>query len=103
MASLDVEALFTNIPLNETIDNCVSDLHNKNLYNEKLGKRDLFKLLEITTSKSPFIFGYLLYKQIDGVAMGSPDGEPDGSPLQMHFYAIMKRNGWITVQSTLKL
>ena len=35
--------------------------------------------------------------------MGSPDGEPDGSPLQMHLYAIMKRNGWITVQSTLKL
>ena len=35
--------------------------------------------------------------------MGSPDGEPDGSPLQMHFYAIMKRNGWIIVQSTLKL
>ena len=31
MASLDVESLFTNIPLNETINNCVSDLHNTNL------------------------------------------------------------------------
>ena len=29
MASLDVESLFTNIPLNETINNCVSDLNNK--------------------------------------------------------------------------
>ena len=36
MASLDVESLFTNIALNETINNCVSDLHNKNLYNRKL-------------------------------------------------------------------
>ena len=62
MASLDVESLFTNIPLNETINNCVSDLHNKNLYNGKLSKRDLFKLLETATSKSSFIFDYLLYK-----------------------------------------
>ena len=29
--SLDVETLFTNIHLKETINNCVSDLHNKNL------------------------------------------------------------------------
>ena len=27
MASLDVESLFTNISLNETINNCVSDQH----------------------------------------------------------------------------
>ena len=43
MASLDAEPLFTKIPLDETINNCVSDLYNKNLYNEKLSKRDLFK------------------------------------------------------------
>ena len=55
MTSLDVESLFTNIPLNETI-NSVSDIHNKNLYNEKLSKRGLFKLLETTTRESSFIF-----------------------------------------------
>ena len=38
-ASLDVESLFINIPLNETINNCVSDLHNKNLYKETQQKR----------------------------------------------------------------
>ena len=74
MASLDVQSLFTNIPLKETINNCVSDLHNKNLYNEKLNKSDLFKLLETATSESSFIFDFRLYKQIDGVAMGSPLG-----------------------------
>ena len=31
MASLDVESLFTNIPLKETINNCFSDLHNKSI------------------------------------------------------------------------
>ena len=30
MASLDVESLLTNISLNETINNCVSNLYNKN-------------------------------------------------------------------------
>ena len=99
MASLDVESLFTNIPLNETINNCVSDLHNKNLYNGKLSKKDLFKLLETATSESSFIFDYLLYKQVDGVAMGSPLG-----PILANvFYAIMKKNVWIIVQSTLNL
>ena len=50
MASLDVESLFTNIPSNETINNCVGDLQNKNLYNGKLSKRDPFKLLETATT-----------------------------------------------------
>ena len=71
MASLDFESLFTNTPLYEIINNCVSDLHNKNLYNAKLNKRDLFKFLETETSKSSLIFEYLLYKQVDGLAMGS--------------------------------
>ena len=56
MDSLDVESLFTNIPLNEAINNCVSVLHNKSLYNGKLSKSDLFKLLKMATSKSSFIF-----------------------------------------------
>ena len=72
MGSLHVETLFTNIPLNETINNCISHLHNRNLYNGKLNKRELFKLLETATSKSSFILNYLLYKKFDGVAMGSP-------------------------------
>ena len=99
MASLDVESLFTNTPLNETINNCVSDLQNKNLYNVKFSKRDLFKLLETATSESSFIYDYLLYKQVDGVAMGCPLVPL----LQMYFYVIMKKNGWIIAQSTLKL
>ena len=55
MGSLDVGSLFTNIPLKET-NNCVNDLHNKNLYNGKLNKSDLFKLLKTANSESSFIF-----------------------------------------------
>ena len=72
IGSYDVESQFTNIPLNETITNCVSDLHNKNIYDGKLSKRDLLKLLGTASSESSFIFDYVLYKQVDGVAMGSP-------------------------------
>ena len=46
MASLDVQSLFTNIPLKKTINSCVSDLHNKNLSK----KSDLFKFLETATN-----------------------------------------------------
>ena len=74
MASLDVESLFTNIPLKETINNCVSDLHNKNLYYGKLNKSGLFNLLEVTTGESSFSFDFLLHKQIHEVAMGFPSG-----------------------------
>ena len=50
MASFDVESLFTKISSDETINNCVSDLHNKNLYNGKHSQRGFFKLRETTTS-----------------------------------------------------
>ena len=59
MPSLDVESIFTNIPLKETINNCVSDLHNENLYNGKLTKSDLIKFLKTATSESSFIFNFL--------------------------------------------
>ena len=72
--SLDVEFLFNNIPLNEKINNCVSNLHNKSLYNGQLSKRDLYKLLETANSESSFLFDYFLYKQVDGMVMSSPPG-----------------------------
>ena len=71
MTRLDVNSLFTNIPLNETINSWVSDLHNKNLYNRKFSEKDLFKLLETAAGKSSLILDYELYKEVDVVAMPS--------------------------------
>ena len=42
------------------------------MYQGKLSKRELYYLLKLATSESSFIFDNILYKQIDGVAMGSP-------------------------------
>ena len=69
MASLDGELLFTNIPLAETIKNCVNDLFSNNVYCGKLSRKDLYQLLKLATSELSFIFDVKLYKEIDGVAM----------------------------------
>ena len=72
MASLCVESLFTNIPLEETIKNCVNDLFCNNFYSGKLSRKDLYDILKLATTESSFIFDNKHYNQIDGVAMGSP-------------------------------
>ena len=90
MVGLDVESLFTNISLNEIIYNFVIDLHNKNLYDVKFSKRDLFKLLETETSESSFTFDYLFYKQVGGVTMGSPLIPILANPFLCHY-----ENKWL--------
>ena len=74
MEGLDVKSLFPNNLLKEIINNCVIDIHDKYLSKGKLNKFDLFKLLETANNESPFIFYFLLYKEVDGVAMGSSLG-----------------------------
>ena len=85
MACLDVESLFTNIPLEETIKNCVNGLFSNNFYSGKLSRKELYDLLKITTTESSFIFVNKLYKQIDGVAMGSPLGPTLANAFLCHY------------------
>ena len=85
MASLDVESLFTNISLEETIKNCVNDLFSNNFYSGRLSRKDLYDLLKIATTKSSFIFDNKLYKQIDGVAMGSSLGPTLANAFLFHY------------------
>ena len=74
MASLDVESLFTNILVDKTIKNAIDEFFSSNMYQGKLSKSELYYLLKLATSDSSFIFDNILYKQIDGVAMGLPLG-----------------------------
>ena len=85
MASLDVESLFTNIPLEETIKNCVNDLFSNNFYIGKLSRKDLSKL---ATTESSFIFDNKLYKQIDRVAMASFLGPTLANAFLCHYEKI---------------
>ena len=74
MASLDVESLFTNIPLDETIDIVTKQVFGKKRKVNGLSKTDFRRLLVISTKGTVFYFNGRYYRQKDGVAMGSPLG-----------------------------
>ena len=85
MASLDVKLLFTNIPIDETIKNAVDDLFSSNMYRGKLSKSEPCYLLQLATSESSFIFVKILYKEIDGVAMGLSLGPTLANAFLCHY------------------
>ena len=64
----------------------------ENSQKHKIVKRNLLKLLETETNNQSFLFDYLFYKQIQGVWQWVLLWVP---LLEMHFYAITKKNGWI--------
>ena len=61
MASLDVQLLITNTPLEIAFKNCVNDLFSNNFYSGKLSRKDLHDLLKLATTESSFIFDNKLY------------------------------------------
>ena len=75
MCSFDVVSLFTNIPLAETIQICLDTLYRDDDVTEPSIPEDLLrKLLLKATTEVEFSFDDVIYKQVDGVAMGSPLG-----------------------------
>lgn len=90
MASMDVESLFTNIPLKETITICSSRLFFKKRKVGGLLKRHFEQLLLLATTQSCFIFNETYYQQIDGVAMGSPLG-----PSLANIFMSFHEENWI--------
>ena len=74
MASFDVKSLFTNIPLDQTIQLCVNKLYHGKRKVKGLLKRQCKELLILATKSSCFLFNNTYYCQVDGVAMGSPLG-----------------------------
>ena len=71
LVSYDVTSLFTNIPLQETIDIAINLIFNHNP-NLNIIKKELKKLFLFATSQTHFLFNSKFYNQIDRVAMGSP-------------------------------
>ena len=85
MASFDVSNLFTNVPLNETINIILELLFHERDNVNGMNKNQFKSLLEIATNDILFYFNGKLYKQIDGVAMGSPLG-PTLANIFMSYY-----------------
>ena len=82
--SFDVSSLFTNVPLDETIQICLEKLYA--IPDPPTLPRSVLKvLLEFATKKSHFIFDGQYCDQIDGVAMGSPLGAVLANIYMCHF------------------
>ena len=74
MISFDVVSLFTSVPLDFTIDLILEKVYKDKAIKTKLKRDELRKLLEICTKEMHFSFNGEIYKQVNGVAMGSPLG-----------------------------
>ncbi|XP_076049399.1 uncharacterized protein LOC143030082 [Oratosquilla oratoria] len=75
IASLDAESLFTNVPVDETIDYILDEVYRSHHQHVDTPENLLRLLLEVCTKESPFRGPERkMYRQVDGVAMGSPLG-----------------------------
>ena len=63
MGSLDVDSLFTNKSLEETINICTNLLYNNADVTEEINKSEFENLLSLATKESYFLFNDILYKQ----------------------------------------
>lgn len=72
MVSFDISSLYTNIPLNETIEIILKHLYDNDNQVSTMKRKDMKKLLEFATKYSHFLFNGQIYDQVDGVSMGSP-------------------------------
>ena len=75
MCSFDISSLFTNVPLEETINICADALYcDASDALPLIFKAVFIELMKSATSGVKFSFNDIMYKQTDGVAMGSPLG-----------------------------
>ena len=74
MVSFDVASLFTNVPLEETIEIILKRICiNKGVITD-IPKQEMKELLILCTKNVHFTFNNDTYIQVDGVAVGSPLG-----------------------------
>ena len=91
MASFDVENLFTNIPLQETIQIIVKQLFTSpDSVVMGLTQEYFSQLLDLAVSNSFFLFNNKLYSQVDGLGMGLPLG-----PTFANIFLAFHEKSWL--------
>ena len=92
MASLDVDSLITNIPLDETINIIIEKLFSENETIHNLNKDQVKCLLSLATKESCFLFDRELYQEADGVAMATSLGPTLAKIFLCHYEDIWLHN-----------
>ena len=90
MTSFDIHSLFTNIPLDETINICVDLVFHKKKKVKGMLKRHFKQLLTLSLKSSCFLCNDVYHKQVDGVAMGSPLGAT-----LVNFFLVYYEHKWL--------
>ena len=94
VASYDVCSLFTNIPLDKTIDLAVDIIFGNN-QSMNSTKPQWKKLFVFATSQTHFVFNNEIYDQTDGIAMGSPLG-----PALANLFMGYHENKWLNSEES---
>ena len=74
MVSFDVASLFTNVPLEKTIEIILKRIYINEGITTDISKQEMKELLNHCTKSVHFTFNNETYIQVDGVTMGSPLG-----------------------------
>ena len=88
MVSFDVVSVFTNVPLLETNELVIERLYDNNNSNAIPFEKSVFRQIMFMATLGLFMFNDKLYKQIDGVTMGSSLGPT----LANFFLGSLKKN-----------
>ena len=83
IVSFDVSSLYTNVPVKEAIEHCANLLYSGKYELPPVDKETFIHLLQISTCNVLMLTHDGYYRQIDGLAMGSPP-------------APLLANGWLS-------
>ena len=91
MTSFDIESLYTNVPVKETIELLVNHIYDTEGTSVRNMEKKTFRdLLNIATSNSFFVFNNKYYNQTEGLAMGQPLSAP-----LANIFLCLKEKQWI--------
>ena len=85
----DIISLFTNVPLNKTINITLYRIYKKNLVKTNVTKSTLKKLIKDSCTKTAVSFNGKIYKQANGVSMGSSLGPVLANVIMLEFERLV--------------